>query len=160
RGGFLLAVLFMLIESGSGIVTTYVHKFIIDDVFMGGDYSALPLYLSIFAASFILSSAFLIIAPYKYVHHEYRMDDILLLKMLRRFFRIPMSRIQNERAARYTQYVTTDLHTGGSMIGYHTPIGIQRVLQVVVLMVIVGWHSWEILLSVTAISTLYLAGGH
>src|SRR5690606_21253180 len=111
RGGFLLAVLFMLIESGSGIVTTYVHKFIIDDVFMGGDYSALPLYLSIFAASFILSSAFLIIAPYKYVHNEYRMDDILLLKMLRRFFRIPMSRIQNERAARYTQYVTTDLHT-------------------------------------------------
>lgn len=150
----------MFIETSSEIAKTYIQKFVIDEVFILGKYHLLPLYLMLFMLAFIINSALMTMAPYKYVHNEYRMDDILLLKMLRRFFRIPMSRIQNERTARYVQYVTADLYTGGTMIGYHSPIGVQNVLHVVALMIIVGLHSWQILLSVTILSTAYIAGGY
>ncbi|MBW7476353.1 ABC transporter ATP-binding protein/permease [Paenibacillus oenotherae] len=160
RGGFAIAILFMLIETGSNIVMTYLQKYIIDDVFIQGEYHLLPEYLIWFALSFLGASAFYTIAAYRYVYNEYVMDDILLLRMLRRFFRIPMSRIQNERTARYVQYITGDLHMGGSMIGYHSPNGVQRLLNVALLMGIVGWHSPFLLLTVTISSLAYIAGSH
>lgn len=159
RGGFALAIAFMLAETSSDIGTTYLQKFVIDNVFLRGQYGLLPLYLSLFALAFVVNSAFMTISPYKYVHNEYRMDDILLLRMLRRLFRVPMAKIQNERSARYVQYITDDLYTGGTMIGYHSPIGVQRVLYVLALMFIVGWSSWPILLTVTALSAAYIAAG-
>lgn len=160
RGGFALAILFMLIETGSGLMSTYVQKYLIDDVFMGGRYGMFPLYLSLYGIAFLVNSAFLTIAPYRYVTNEFRMDDILILRMLRRFFRIPMSRVQNERSATYVQYISSDLHQGGSMIGYHTPIGVQRTLNVLVLMAIVGWYSPFLMLSVTVFSGAYIAGAN
>lgn len=160
RGGFIIAILFMLIETGSGIASTYLQKYIIDDVFIQGKYHMLPTYLLWFGLTFLLSSAFFTIAAYRYVYNEYVMDDILLIRMLRRFFRIPMSRVQNERTARYVQYITEDLHKGGSMIGYHSPNGIQRLLHVTLLMGIVGWHSPLLLLTVTAFSVVYIVGSN
>jgi ABC-type multidrug transport system fused ATPase/permease subunit len=160
RIGFALAIFFMLLETSSFIGTTYLQKYIIDDVFIFGDYHRFPLYLILFALAFFINSALFTIAPYQYVTNEFRMDDILILKMLRRFFRIPMTRIQNERTARYAQYLTSDLLQGGSMIGYRTPIGIQRLLQVLILMIIVGWYSPLILLTVTLFSAAYIFGGH
>lgn len=160
RGGFIIAILFMLIETGSSIASTYLQKFIIDDVFIGGNYHLLPTYLIWFGLAFLVSSAFFTIAAYRYVYNEYVMDDILLIRMLRRFFRIPMSRVQNERTARYVQYITEDLHKGGSMIGYHSPNGIQRLLHVSLLMGIIGWHSPLLLLTVTVFSIVYIVGSN
>ncbi|WP_419874917.1 ABC transporter ATP-binding protein [Candidatus Pristimantibacillus sp. PTI5] len=158
RGGFVLALLFMLIETNSGLAMTYLQKFIIDDVFMNGKYHLLVVYLPLFALAIIINAAFLTIAPYRYVYNEYRMDDILLQRMLRRFFRVPMSLIQNERSARYVQYITMDLHQGGSMIGYQTPIGVQRALEILLLMGIIGWYSPMLLVCILVFSSIYIVG--
>lgn len=160
RFGFMVALLLMLLETSSGIATTFVQKYIIDDVFIDGSYDMLPLLLSIFAVSFLIHSIFFTAAPYRYVSNEYKMCDILLHRMLGRFFNVPMTRIQNERTARYVQILTHDLNEGGSLIGYHTPVGLSHLLHMLVLMGIVGWHSPIILLSITSISLLYIGVGH
>lgn len=159
RGGFVLAIIFMVLETSSGIAMTYVQKYIIDYVIIQGQYRLFPMYLSLFALAVVSSSIFITAAPYRYVYNEFKLNSILLMRMFRRFFRVPMARIQNERSARYVQYLTTDLLHGGSMIGYHTPIGIQRLLQVLALMVIIGFLNWHIMLSVTIFSTAYFLGG-
>ncbi|WP_164821282.1 ABC transporter ATP-binding protein [Paenibacillus koleovorans] len=160
KSGIWIALLFMLIENGSGIAATFVQKHIIDDVFLQRQFELLPWLLAIFVGAFLLNSVFITATPYRYVTNEYLMDDIFLKRMLARFFRIPMARIQNERTAQYAQYMTNDLHVGGSLIGFRTPLGASRLLHMFLLMGIVGWHSPLVLLSVTVISLLYILAGH
>lgn len=155
RKEFWLAVVLVLLETSFGLLATYVQKFIIDNVFVSGQVAELPrllIYLGVFAG---LNAILGILAPYVLVRSEYRMVEVLLVRMLKHFYRFPLSRIQQERTGLFVQNLTSDLHETGSAIGFMIPKWVQQLFHMLVLIIIIGITSPWIIVSMLVIGVLY-----
>ncbi|MFB9326300.1 ABC transporter ATP-binding protein [Paenibacillus aurantiacus] len=157
RKEFGLAVLLVLFETSFGLLATYMQKFIIDDVFVQGQVGELPRLLLFFGIFVGLNAVLGVCAPYVLVRSEYRMVEVLLVRMLKHFYRFPLAKVQHERSGLYVQNLTSDLHETGSAIGFMIPRWIQQLVQMIVLIVIIGIAGPWILVSMLAIGVLYAA---
>lgn len=160
KGTYLIALLYLLIESVSNYTLTYVLKIIIDDVFTAGNYGLLPLVLSIFLIAGIIHAFMFTMTSRSLVRNEFATSRSLLSRMLKRIEHVPVEKFQNERTGKYVYTFTQDLYISGSVIGWQIPRGIQEAINLTILMTIIGISSPVLLLIIVAMCAVYSLIGY
>jgi ABC-type multidrug transport system fused ATPase/permease subunit len=159
KAAFALALVLLVGQTIADAAVIYLQQYVIDDVFIEGQYNRLMSTVLWIAAAFILQSILHTAAPYVFVRNEYTVNRIIMNDLLQSVKRMPIARMQAERVGKFVHYMTTDMHNISSMMGYHVPRALQSFFYVSILIVIIGMASLPILLTVLVVSVLYAALG-
>jgi ABC-type multidrug transport system fused ATPase/permease subunit len=156
---FLLSLLLLCLESMSIIATTALQKYIIDDVFINGQYDKLVPILLMFAGAFIAYALLFTIAPHTFHRIQARIIDVLTRDFMNYMQRIPVKTFHNDRVTKYVHYLSNDVSQVAGMIGGYIPRLIQLFVTIAVLSVIIFLSSPVLLVSILVFSALYIAMG-
>jgi ABC-type multidrug transport system fused ATPase/permease subunit len=156
---FLLSLLLLCLESMSIIATTALQKYMIDDVFVEGQYDRLIPILFMFAGAFIAYALLFTIAPHTFHRIQARIIDVLTKDFMKYMQRIPVKTFQNERVTKYVHYLSNDVSQVAGMIGGYIPRLIQLFITISVLSVIIFLSSPVLLFSILVFSALYIVMG-
>lgn len=148
RWSYLICLLVLLIEGISSLAIVGLQKWIIDDVFMDGNFDMLMPIIMMFAGVFLCYSLFFILSPYLYFKNgtylHYKFSRLLMSYL----HKIPIKHLQNERTAKFVHYFTNDAVNAAKMIGTDLPIIYQQSIMVIVLMGVIGFINLPMLLFV------------
>jgi ABC-type multidrug transport system fused ATPase/permease subunit len=156
---FLLSLLLLCLESMSIIATTALQKYIIDDVFINGQYDRLVTILLMFAGAFIAYALLFTIAPHTFHRIQARIIDVLTQDFMNYMQRIPIKTFHNERVTKYVHYLSNDVSQVAGMIGGYIPRLIQLFVTIIVLSVIIFMSSPILLVSILVFSAFYIVIG-
>ncbi|MUT64584.1 ATP-binding cassette domain-containing protein [Paenibacillus sp. NEAU-GSW1] len=160
RGTYLIALLYLIIESFSNYTLVYVQKILIDDVFGQGKYELLPLVIGIFLLAGTVYALMFTMTSRSLVRNEFAVSRSLLARMLRRIEHVPVERFQNERTGKYVYTFTQDLFQTASVMGWQIPRGMQELLNLGILMTIIGLASPSLLFMIVALCAVYIMIGY
>jgi ABC-type multidrug transport system fused ATPase/permease subunit len=159
KWGLLLSFTLLTLYMLTNFVIVGVQKWLIDDVFMTGQYDKLPFYLFIFAAGFM---GFLVLNPVSAYARDLAFNRFHLSlseDLMRHVYSIPFGHFQKERTANFVYFFTKDVRSLAEAITREVPLSIQQVINVILLMVIIGWTSPLILLFVVFFGGIYFLLG-
>ena len=160
RGTYLIALLYLALESVSNYTIVYVQKILIDDVFTEGKYELMPVVIGVFALAAIIYSLMFTMTSRSLVRNEFAVSRSLLSRMLKRIEKVPVERFQNERTGKYVYTFTQDLYISASVIGWQLPRGMQETLNLCILMAIIGFSSPILLLMIVGLCAIYVLIGY
>jgi ABC-type multidrug transport system fused ATPase/permease subunit len=156
---FLFSVILLCLESMSIIATFGLQKYIIDDVFINGQYDRLVPILLMFAGAFIAYALLFTLAPHTFHRIQARIIAVLTQDFMNYMQRIPVKTFHNERVTKYVHYLSNDVSQVAGMIGGYIPRLIQLFVTIVVLSVIIFISSPVLLASILVFSALYIVMG-
>ncbi|WP_284646257.1 ABC transporter ATP-binding protein [Paenibacillus silviterrae] len=135
---------------------TGIQKWIIDDVFLGGQYDKAVLYLSIFVIALIVYNAFHAIAARFIDGSAFRLFRILTERYMERLHLFPTAKLHGERTGSFIHHVTGDVQGITSILQGFLPQGIQHTLSFLLLTGFIGWSSPILLIAILSVSSLYI----
>lgn len=159
KWGLLLSLGLLVIYMLTDFVIIGIQKWIIDDVFITGNYDQLWFYLSIFAIGIV---SFLLLNPISAYFRDKVYNKLhlgLSTDLLKHIHALPYDQFQQERIARYVYFFTQDVRQSSEAIAREIPAGIQQLLKVILLIIIIGWSSPSILIFVIGFSSIYFILG-
>lgn len=159
KWGLLLSLGLLVIYMLTDFVIIGIQKWIIDDVFITGNYDQLWFYLSIFAIGIV---SFLLLNPISAYFRDKVYNKLhlgLSTDLLKHIHALPYYQFQQERIARYVYFFTQDVRQSSEAIAREIPAGIQQLLKVILLIIIIGWSSPSILIFVIGFSSIYFILG-
>lgn len=156
---FLFSVILLCLESMSIIATFGLQKYIIDDVFINGQYDRLVPILLMFAGAFIAYALLFTLAPHTFHRIQARIIAVLTQDFMNYMQRIPVKTFHNERVTKYVHYLSNDVSQVAGMIGGYIPRLIQLFVTIAVLSVIIFISSPILLASILVFSALYIVMG-
>lgn len=156
---FLFSVILLCLESMSIIATFGLQKYIIDDVFINGQYDRLVPILLMFAGAFIAYALLFTLAPHTFHRIQARIIAVLTQDFMNYMQRIPVKTFYNERVTKYVHYLSNDVSQVAGMIGGYIPRLIQLFVTIAVLSVIIFISSPILLASILVFSALYIVMG-
>lgn len=156
---FLFSVILLCFESLSIIATFGLQKYIIDDVFINGQYDRLLPILLMFAGAFIAYALLFTLAPHTFHRIQARIIAVLTQDFMNYMQRIPVKTFHNERVTKYVHYLSNDVSQVAGMIGGYIPRLIQLFVTIGVLSVIIFISSPVLLASILVFSALYIVMG-
>ncbi|RZT23836.1 ABC transporter ATP-binding protein [Fictibacillus sp. BK138] len=156
---FLFSVLLLCLESMAIIATFGLQKFIIDDVFINGQYDRLVPILLMFAGAFIAYALLFTLAPHTFHRIQAKVIAALTQDFMNYMQRIPVKTFHNERVTKYVHYLSNDVSQVAGMIGGYIPRLIQLFVTIAVLSVIIFISSPILLASILVFSALYIVMG-
>jgi ABC-type bacteriocin/lantibiotic exporter with double-glycine peptidase domain len=157
RWGVTFGLILFSIKIVANLTMTGVQKWIIDDIFLGGQYEHTVLYLSIFGISLIVYNAFHAIAARYIDSSSFQLFRLLTERLVLTLHRLPTSAIQGERTAKFVHHITGDVQAVVSVIQGFLPQGIQHGLSLILLGGFIGWASPLLLFAILAVSVVYIA---
>ncbi|VTR60486.1 lipid transporter ATP-binding/permease [Actinobacillus pleuropneumoniae] len=152
----LFATFLMLLESISLISTVGVQRRIIDEVFLGGDYSGFPLAVALFAFSSIGYSVLFVFSGYIASRCNIRIFKNISMKLIHKVYKIPMKDLQNKRSADYLYLFSNDIESTSNMISSDIPRLVQQTMAVLILLWLIGAVLPYLLIGVIPLTILYL----
>ena len=161
RWMLLLAVLLSLLDMVSLLGITGIQKWLIDDVFVDGQYDRLYPYLGIFAALIIGYNAVHLFSFLLNRSNEFALQKKLTTDLMHYMYRMKVSKYASDRIGSIAQRFSGDIGETGWLIGHYLPGGITSIAQVIVLSAWIGWANPYMLLGVCFVSIVFiLAGRH
>ncbi|MDQ0060113.1 ABC transporter ATP-binding protein [Paenibacillus harenae] len=160
RGAFLIALLYLAIESVSNYTIVYIQKILIDDVFVQGNYELLPIVIGVFALAGTVFALMFTVTSRRLVRNEFIASRSLLARMLKRLERVPVEKFQSDRTGKYVYTFTQDLFLTASVLGWQIPRGIQEAFNLCILMTIIGLSSPMLLLMIVGLCVIYVMIGY
>ncbi|MDF2922042.1 MAG: transporter ATP-binding protein [Paenibacillaceae bacterium] len=159
KGWYAFGFLIMMVETAFSLGGTWIQQWIIDDVFLSGQFAqAVPYFLLL---GLCVVSAPALFTATAMVHHKIGYDLRVTLGqyVVSHLFHLPLAAISRERHATFIDYISRDVYSVGETVSYQMPKGIQRVLSALVLMVIIGSISLPLLLTTTVLSIIHIMLG-
>ncbi|MFE9279564.1 ABC transporter ATP-binding protein [Paenibacillus glucanolyticus] len=141
------------------IGNTSIQKWIIDDVFLEGRYSILPILLGLLAIGAVIANALHAVSELMMAMYNMRLQQKLTNDYKRSLNRMPVGKFQLERTG---EYVHTFLHEIPSVARYgshYIPGLIRQAVQAIVLASIIAWANWALFAVLTLFSLIYIAIG-
>ncbi|MCI3921601.1 ABC transporter ATP-binding protein/permease [Paenibacillus sp. TRM 82003] len=157
RRGILLGLSLFAVKIVANLTMTGVQKWIIDDVFIGGQYGMAVMYLSIFAGALIVYNAFHAIAARLIDRSAFQLNRMLTERFLERLHRWPTAQLQGERTAKLLQHTAGDVQAVVGIVQGFVPSGLQHGISLALLAGFLWWASPLLLLCVSAVTLVYIA---
>lgn len=154
-----LSMFVLIIYMLTNFLIIGVQKWIIDDVFIEGDYNMLPYLLALFAVGFI---GFAILNPVNGVIREIVYTKFLhglSDRYISHIGEIPLQEFQKKRIGQYVYHFSQDIRGLSEAVSREIPTAIQQVLYIILLMGVIGWNSLMMLALILVFSLLYIALG-
>jgi ABC-type multidrug transport system fused ATPase/permease subunit len=156
RYGVTIGLILFAIKIVANLTMTGVQKWIIDDIFMNGQYEKTFLYLSIFTISLVVYNAFHAIAARNIDGSALRLFRILTERLMSRLHQFPTRFLQGDRTAKFVHHVTGDVQGVSSAIQGFLPQGLQHALSIFLLCGFIGWASPLLLAAILCVSAVYI----
>ncbi|MGO4539473.1 ABC transporter ATP-binding protein [Paenibacillus sp. 2TAB19] len=160
RGAYLIALLYLAIESVSNYTLVYIQKILIDDVFGERRYELLPIVIGVFALTGTVYALMFTVTSRRLIKNEFKASRLLLSRMLKRLEHVPVEKFQSERTGKYVYTFTQDLFLSASVLGWQIPRGIQEAINLCILMTIIGLSSPMLLLMIVGLCAIYVLIGY
>ncbi|RPK27802.1 ABC transporter ATP-binding protein [Paenibacillus xylanexedens] len=152
---YILAMFLLVISVITNLLITLSQKYIIDDVFVAGKYHLFPYFLIFFitvATGYIASWCF------KDILFERASDQIRLLmrqEYMKFLYMMPVDAYQKERIGSFVTYLNEFINSKNTYI-WGFPELVERLLNLILLLAIVGFVMPEILIIIIPLSILYI----
>lgn len=155
RWGYLLGLIFLLIEVGANVLTIGIQKVFIDSVFMNERYDLLWITSAVFVGSIISLHLFRTLSAHTLRVNSYHVHRALAKDMMHIIHRLPGFILQNERTAKFVQYFTSDLGGVSHIFSRYIPRGLSNMLTCIVIAIVIGIANPLLLIAVTVFSLIY-----
>lgn len=158
KWGLIIGLLFSMLRTISQIIGIGVQQFIIDHVFVNGQYAKLPIALLIFAGAILLialSNTYGNIIMDKSGFHFYR---LLVGDIIRYISKMPMPLFRSQKTSDFVNYIFQDAGATGRTIA-NIPQTMQQVITILFLGSVVGWLSPLLLLCTIILAIAYIGVG-
>jgi ABC-type multidrug transport system fused ATPase/permease subunit len=160
KWGFLLTIILVLIEAVSSAAVVYIQKFMIDSVFVTGNYRLFSILLVGFVGAAVVHAMMFSFASFVAVRNEYHISKSIVAKLLETVHRMPLRVIQSNRIGEYIQTLTNTAIEVGNLLCWRIPrIMLQEASQLLLVTVILGTISPLFLLFVCIVSVAYVLIG-
>ncbi|PWW00778.1 ATP-binding cassette subfamily B protein [Paenibacillus cellulosilyticus] len=160
KWGYLLTILLVLIEALSSTSVVYLQKYMIDSVFVTGNYRLFAILLSGFAGAAVIHSIMFSLSSFVAIRNEYYLSKSIVLKLIETIQRMPLRIIQSNRIGEYIQTLTTTAIEVGNLLCWRIPrIMLQEAIQLLIVTIILGSISPLFLLFVCIVSIVYVLIG-
>lgn len=159
KWGFLLSILFLLLETVCIVTMTGVQKWIIEDVFRQENYDLLIPVILVFVGAIVLYNLFHLIAFMIRRRNNLIIQKKLIGDLLHTMYRMPVSRYHNERIGALVNYATRDANSASNTISNYVPNGLQTVFHFILLSVIIGLANPLILMFTLVVSICFIGLG-
>jgi ATP-binding cassette subfamily B protein/subfamily B ATP-binding cassette protein MsbA len=136
-----------------------MQKFIIDDVFINGQYDRLVPILLLFTACFVAYALLFTLTPHTSHRIQARMVTALTKDFMGVMQKIPVKFFHNERITKYVHYLSNDAFQVAGLIGGYIPRLVQLIVTIIVLSAIIYMSSPILLVSIMGFSALYIVMG-
>ncbi|MDB5085846.1 MAG: hypothetical protein JWN30_2732 [Bacilli bacterium] len=156
---YLILFSFIMIEALSTYTTMFLGKYVIDDVFIKGEYKYLPILVVLSALSIVIYSAcHMFNGTYKINIKNY-ISRIFIDEFMRHIYQMEIKSYQNQRSGKLIQNLTGDVESVSVAFSQSIPNGIQQVFSLLLLLITLGIAFPIILLVIIIISPLYIILG-
>ncbi|MFF2482999.1 ABC transporter ATP-binding protein [Paenibacillus sp. NPDC058071] len=135
----LLASFTLSLEMVASLATIALQQVMIDDVFKQNDVGRFWTVLLWIAMAYISHAALFTISPAVKLKAYSRIRKILASRLMQAMYRLPISKLQNQRTAHYVYHFTNDLNQTVDIAAEDLP----RMVQQIVAIVIIGWIVLE-----------------
>ncbi|REK71604.1 ABC transporter ATP-binding protein [Paenibacillus paeoniae] len=155
---YISALVLLVISVVTNLLITISQKYIIDDVFIAGDYHLFPYFLGFFllmACSYIASWCF------KDILFERASDKLRLImrkEYMQFLYRMPVKDYQKERIGSFVSYLNEFMNSKNVYI-WNFPGLIEKLLNLILLLAIVCYVMPELLVIIIPLSVIYIVQG-
>lgn len=155
RNMYMLALLLLLISIVTNLLMTGIQKFLVDNVFVKGEYDQFGRFLLLFG---IIAAAYLASWVAKDMLFE-RVDSKLKISLrkhaLEHIHRVPAKVYHKERVGKLSSDLDAFVNSS-QILTYKLPGGIENSLNLVLLAALVGYANWMILAAVSVFGVAYV----
>ncbi len=159
RWSVCIGLLLFSLKIIANLAMTGVQKWVVDDIFIAGQYEKTVLLLSVFAVAVIAFNAFHAIAARFLDRGAFRLTRLLTSDFLQALHRKPAAAIRNERTAAFVQHATGDIQSVASVVTGFLPNGLQQAMTVLILGGAIGWADPLLLGAIVLIGIAYIGIG-
>nr|WP_233167402.1 ABC transporter ATP-binding protein [Paenibacillus roseus] len=155
---YISALILLVISVVTNLLITISQKYIIDDVFIAGNYHLFPYFLG-----FFLLMACLYIASwcFKDILFERASDKLRLImrkEYMQFLYRMPVKDYQKERIGSFVSYLNEFMNSKNVYI-WIFPELIEKLLNLILLLAIVGYVMPELLVIIIPLSIVFIVQG-
>ncbi|PEL52432.1 ABC transporter ATP-binding protein [Bacillus wiedmannii] len=156
----LLAVCIMIISTLASILLVYIEKYIIDEIFVAQNYQLLFPTMVIFIMGILVFVITNTISELMLHRNMCKIDEELTEDLFRKYFKTSMGVLQNQRTAKLTNYITTDVRQMSKLLAYNIPSGLKPVISSIILIILVGYANINILMIILFLAVGYFLIGY
>ncbi|RAI89554.1 ABC-type multidrug transport system fused ATPase/permease subunit [Paenibacillus pabuli] len=154
--GYIIAILFVIIEASSSTAVVYLQKYMIDSVFVSANYRMFAFFLLLFSVAAVLHSIMFSLSSFVAIRNEYHITKQIVLTLLEKIRHMPINAIHSSRTGEYIQNLTTNATQAGNVLGWQIPRALQEASQLMLITIILGAISPVFLMFIFLISIVYL----
>lgn len=158
KWAFLIGLGLQAIKTGANLSFTGIQKYVIDDVFVKGEYDRLAGLMGILSAAIIIYNVFHAVAGRIIDSITFRIQRLMSHDVMKSIHHTSTEHIVNERTAQYVNYVTSDVRETALTASSISNM-VQQVVSILILGLVVGFSSPLILASILAVSGAYVGLG-
>ena len=159
KGSLLLAVMLCLLDMLSLLGITGVQKWIVDDIFVQGQYHLLTGYLLLFAALIIGYNAVHLVSFLLNRRNEYALQRVLSVQLMQVLYRMKASKYHNERIGGLAQRFHGEVNETSQFVAHMLPQTLTSIVRVAVLAAFIGWANPLLLVLIVGLGTIYIIIG-
>ncbi|MGQ8873307.1 ABC transporter ATP-binding protein [Paenibacillus sp. TSA_86.1] len=156
KWSFIITSILLITQVILEIIMTGLQKYVIDDVFIAGNYGRLIPLLIIFGAVIAGYTILFTVVPYLTKKIETEIYLLLSKGLKEQLHRLTIHQIHNKRTAQFIQLLTSDTKKAAAFIGVDSFSGIRHTITIVLLIIIIGTINYQILLFVLIMSIFYI----
>ncbi len=163
RGGLLLGLALVALKAAAQLAVTAMPKWLIDDVFLGGNTGLLWPVLYAFLAAVLVANGLHILGEMTLNIYAKKANRWLLDRYMTVVHLLPVRVYQNERIGRFTSYYNQEITSITQQVfssrGGFLSDGVQRLISFVILAVVIGYANVFILIGILAIGCVLIPLG-
>lgn len=148
-----------MIEKAAELSLTGLQKFIIDDVFINGDFNLLPYLLIGLAFIAVFYNILHLYAAKVRIKGQQKLHTIMLNTIMRKLHHSNVHTFHQYGTGKYVQNLTNDVNQISSSFASAFPMGIMDLFGALVISIIIGFNNLPILIGIMVISTFYIVLG-
>ncbi|HZG74720.1 MAG TPA: ABC transporter ATP-binding protein [Paenibacillus sp.] len=154
-----IALFLMMLETAATLSMVGLQQSLIDNVLMSREYDQAGLIVFGIGVSYIVYSLLFTYAPHLVHKNAATLISVISRKYMDRLYRIPTSKLQEERTGNLVHQLTREVPAVGWLIADEMTRSVQLLFTSVLLCLILGWTSPVLLLFIVLFSVGYISLG-
>lgn len=155
RWSLLLTVVLMLCQSVVTLGTIAVQKWIVDDIFVQGEYDKLTGIILVFIAAFVTFSILYVVVAYFLFRNRSLTQQYIGRKLMAHYQSMPIEDYHRQRVGSFIHSISEDANGMAGILTHQSTRGVQHIFYLIMLFFVLGAMSPVILVASFSLAILY-----
>jgi ABC-type bacteriocin/lantibiotic exporter with double-glycine peptidase domain len=155
KGTYSLAVFLLIVSIISNLLMTGIQKYLVDNVFIQGQYDKFSTFLILFCTIAIIYLVSWVAKDMLFERVDSKLKIALRKHAMMKLHQMPVRLYQNQRVAKISSDLDEYINSS-QIFTYKLPDGVEHFLNLILLCFIVGYANWVILITVFIFGIVYV----